>query len=90
MSEFTNEHLKYLQSMPLNIKVGLTINRIREWLNQYDAYVSFSGGKDSTVLLHIARKIRPNIKAVFINTGLEYPEVREFVSTIDNVTVLSP
>lgn len=89
-TEFTNEHLKYLQSMPLDIKIGLTTNRIREWLREYDAYISFSGGKDSTVLLHIARKLRPSIKAVYIDTGLEYPEVRDFVTTIENVEWLYP
>ena len=39
-------------------------------------YVSFSGGKDSTVLLHIVREMYPNIEAVFVNTGLEYPEFK--------------
>ena len=31
----------------------------------------FSGGKDSTVLLHIARRIFPDIKAVFSDTGIQ-------------------
>lgn len=51
-------------------------------------YVSFSGGKDSTVLLHIARQVYPDIEAVFVNTGLEYPEIQQFVKTFDNVTIL--
>ena len=89
-SEFTKEHLKYLQSMPLEVKIGLTKNRIREWLREYDAYISFSGGKDSTVLLHIARELRPNLPAVFVDTGLEYPEVREFALSQDNVVRLRP
>ena len=76
--------------MPLNVKIGLTTNRIREWLREYDAYVSFSGGKDSTVLLHIARQLRPDIPAVFVDTGLEYPEVREFALSQENVTRLKP
>lgn len=54
------------------------------------AYVSFSGGKDSTVLLDIARKLYPNIEAVFVNTGLEYPSVREFATKQENVTTLKP
>ena len=53
-------------------------------------YVSFSGGKDSTVLLHIARQMYPDIEAVFVNTGLEYLEIQQFVKTFDNVTILRP
>ena len=51
---------------------------------------SFSGGKDSTVLLHIARELYPNMKAVFVDTGLEYPEIRSFVKTFDNVDWIRP
>lgn len=40
-------------------------------------YVSFSGGKDSTVLLDIVKGMYPDVPAVFCDTGLEYPEVRE-------------
>lgn len=48
------------------------------------------GGKDSTVLLDLVRRIYPDVPAVFIDTGLEYPELREFVKTIDNVIWLKP
>lgn len=53
-------------------------------------YVSFSGGKDSTVLLHLVREMYPDVEAVFVNTGLEYPEIQQFVKTFDNVTILRP
>lgn len=53
-------------------------------------YVSFSGGKDSTVLLDLVRSEYPNVKAVFVDTGLEYPEIRSFVKTFDNVEILKP
>lgn len=53
-------------------------------------YISFSGGKDSTVLLDIARKIYPTIQALFVNTGLEYPEIVRFVKTFDNVDIINP
>ena len=53
-------------------------------------YVSFSGGKDSTVLLDLARRIYPDIPAVFVDTGLEYPSIRSFVKSKENVTWLRP
>lgn len=89
----SREDLKYFQAMPLDIKVAMTKTRIREWVKEYGTdgvYVSFSGGKDSTVLLHIVRELYPNIEAVFVDTGLEYPEIREFVKTFSNVTILRP
>lgn len=58
--------LYQMQSLPLNAKVRMTQWRIREWVDEYGedgVYISFSGGKDSTVLLDIARKLYPNIKA---------------------------
>lgn len=96
-NEHTPEFLKELQSMDMHSKVLLTQARIVEFYGGYhpgmyygDAYVSFSGGKDSTVLLDIARKIYPDIPAVFSNTGLEYPEIRKFAMSHDNVEMVQP
>ena len=89
----SRDDLKYFQAMPLEVKVAMTKTRIREWVKEYSTdgvYVSFSGGKDSTVLLHIVRELYPNVEAVFVDTGLEYPEIREFVKTFSNVTILRP
>jgi len=85
--------LQSMQVAPLNAKISMTKQRIRDWVNEFGVdgvYVSFSGGKDSTVLLTIAREMYPDIKAVFVDTGLEYPEIREFVKTWDNVDWLKP
>lgn len=89
----TREELKMLQALPLDVKIRKTQQRIREWVEHYGedgVYVSFSGGKDSAVLLDIVRKMYPGIEAVFVNTGLEYPEIVEFVKQHENVTILRP
>ncbi|MGN0180392.1 MAG: phosphoadenosine phosphosulfate reductase family protein [Monoglobaceae bacterium] len=89
----TKDDLRQLQALPLEIKISMTKRRIRDWVREYGTdgvYVSFSGGKDSTVLLHIVREMYPDIEAVFVNTGLEYPEIQQFVKTFDNVTILRP
>ena len=93
MNKHDKWELQSMQASPLSVKVSLTKQRIREWVNAWGidgVYVSFSGGKDSTVLLHIAREMYPDIKAVFINTGLEYPEIVQFVKTFDNVDIIRP
>lgn len=88
----TAERLAELQALPLNRKVQITQTRIIEWYQRFNGNVcvSFSGGKDSTVLLHIARQIYPDIPAVFSNTGLEYPEIQRFVKTKDNIDIVTP
>ena len=84
--------MKELQSLPLERKIQITQTRIIEWYQHYNGavYVSFSGGKDSTVLLHIARQLFPDIKAVFSNTGLEYPEIQKQVIKTENVDIIRP
>jgi len=81
-----------MQSLPLEAKIIKTKMRIREWYDHWDGDVciNFSGGKDSTVLLHIVREVYPNVEAVYVDTGLEFPEIREFVKTINNVIWLKP
>jgi len=84
--------LKQLQTVSLEAKIMRTERKIREWYHHWDGevYVSFSGGKDSTVLLNIVRSLYPKVPAVYVDTGLEYPEIRDFVKTFDNILWYKP
>ena len=83
-----NKHTAYdleqMQSVPLEGKITMTMLRIRQWYEHWkgQVYVSFSGGKDSTVLKHIVDSMYDDVPALFVNTGLEYPEIQSFVRDI--------
>lgn len=86
-NKHTPEDLKRLQSYDLDNKIQISIARIMEWYNRNDkkCYVSFSGGKDSTVLAWLTAQVCKmfGCKLVlwFSDTGLEFPELREHVKT---------
>ena len=84
--------LKQMQSLPLASKITMSKRRIREWYDYWDGqvYVSFSGGKDSTVLKHIVDSMYDDVPALFINTGLEYPEIQKFAMSQKNVVTVRP
>lgn len=84
MNRHNKDDLRQMQSLPLEAKILMTQRRIRDWVDYWhgDVYVSFSGGKDSTVLKHIVDGMYDDIPAVFVNTGLEYPEIQQFVREI--------
>jgi 3'-phosphoadenosine 5'-phosphosulfate sulfotransferase (PAPS reductase)/FAD synthetase len=90
--KFTKDDLKTMQAWPFERKIQVAQTRIMEWYHRHDGLcaVSFSAGKDSTVLLDLARRCFPDIEAVYVNTGLEFPEVRRFAMSTPNVTVLKP
>lgn len=86
----TREDLRKLQALPMDGasgKIQRTLGLISEWYAYWDnqCYVSFSGGKDSTVLADIAAKwcaiAGIPLYLVFVDTGLEYPEIKEHVRT---------
>ena len=89
----TESDLWQMQSLPLSAKIRMSESRIKGWVEEYGedgVYIAFSGGKDSTVLKHLVRKLYPDIGAVFVNTGLEYPSVGLFARSQENVTVIRP
>jgi 3'-phosphoadenosine 5'-phosphosulfate sulfotransferase (PAPS reductase)/FAD synthetase len=85
MSAFTKDDLKRFQAESLDEKFQRSLAKIAEWFSRWnnEVYVSFSGGKDSTVLADICARwckiIGKPLYLVFVNTGLEYPEIQKFV-----------
>lgn len=88
----TYDQVEARMQYDIRVKIQMSLKRIREWYDRFngDVYISFSGGKDSTVLLDLVRRVCPNVKAVFCNTGLEWPQVVDFVDTIPNVEIIRP
>ena len=91
-SKYTREDLAIMRAWPLERKIQVTQTKILEWYEYWggQVYVSISGGKDSTVLLDLARRVCPDIPAVFCDTGLEWPESRVFAMSQENVTRIYP
>lgn len=77
----TYEELKYRQAWTLEQKIDHAAGVVSYFAAKTggDIFASFSGGKDSTVMLDIIRRfVNKNVPAVFCNTGNEYPEVVKF------------
>lgn len=81
-----------LKKMPLDMKIAYSKMVIQKYFieNNGKVYISFSGGKDSTVLLNLVRSVFPEIPAVYFDTGMEFPENRKFVKSFDNVVFIKP
>lgn len=88
----TKEDLKELQSKSLEEKIQISTARIIEWYEHWDGkvYISNSGGVDSTVLSDLVHRVYPDVPDVYCDTGLEYPELRDFIMSKPNTVVLKP
>ena len=91
----TLQELKQWQKLPMNIKVAMTAERIRAWVQYFGedgVYISFSGGKDSTVLLDIARNVCgfKKLPAVFVDVPTQYPDLRAFAERFDYTEIIKP
>ena len=85
----TKDAARKLMALDVQDKEILTYEKLDEWYTAWggQCYVSFSGGKDSTVLAYLAawylssfRTPPWELNLVFVNTGLEYPQIQKFVN----------
>ncbi len=58
------------------------LDRIEEHLGTHDGFVSWSGGKDSTVVVDLARQVDPNVPVVFFDSGLQFPETLQYLEEL--------
>lgn len=90
------QELRSRQNWTLNQKIDHSLGAIDQFISHYDGnvFVSFSGGKDSTILMHLCEKIKPDIKCVFVNTGCEYLDIVRFVNECKedghNIDIIRP
>lgn len=85
--------LQERQQWTLEQKIDHAVATIENYMAKTEKtpFISFSGGKDSTVLLDLARRfIDRGIKGVFCNTGNEYPEIVRFVRSVENIVITHP
>lgn len=92
----TKEELYERQRWPLHQKVDHTLGVIDQFVSRMNGkvYLAFSGGKDSTVLMHLCEMLKPDILCSFVNTGCEYPSIVRFVRKMQaeghNVRIITP
>lgn len=92
------KELREKQKWSLSQKVSHSMDVISSFVERMGGvdkvYIAFSGGKDSTVLLDIARRLYPDILAVFCMTGNEYPDICRFVrekkNNGENIEIIMP
>lgn len=58
------------------------LDRIARHIDEHDGFVAWSGGKDSTVVVDLARQIDPNIPVVFYDSGLQFPETLRYIDEL--------
>lgn len=67
---------------PTSRDLSLLLNRIEAHLDRWGGYVAFSGGKDSLVVLDLARQVDPEVPVAFFDSGLEYPQTYSYLADL--------
>lgn len=83
---------KNFNKLSFDEKIKYSNNVIQEWYENYEGrvFVAYSGGVKSEVLLHMVRKLYPDVLAVHVNNGLDNPEIYKKVKHMKNVEIIEP
>jgi phosphoadenosine phosphosulfate reductase len=65
------------------------LQRIEYHLENNLGYVAWSGGRDSTAVVALAREIDSQVPIVWFDSGLEYPENREYILQVTEMLKLN-
>jgi 3'-phosphoadenosine 5'-phosphosulfate sulfotransferase (PAPS reductase)/FAD synthetase len=87
--------LRERQAWKLPQKIDHSLGVIEAFASWFEGkvYVSFSGGKDSVVMLSLVEMILPQVQCVFVMTGCESPSVCRFVreqQQYHNIEIIRP
>lgn len=87
--------LRERQQWTLAQKIDHSLGVIEAFASWFEGkvYVSFSGGKDSCVMLSLVELVLPQVPCVFIMTGCESPSVCRFVRQMmehHNIEIIRP
>jgi 3'-phosphoadenosine 5'-phosphosulfate sulfotransferase (PAPS reductase)/FAD synthetase len=74
------KEINKLDKRPLEEKINYSIELIHQALHiSKNPTISWSGGKDSTVVLHLVRQRNPKIPIIFADLDCLFPETRDYV-----------
>jgi len=69
-----------LWQLPLNDKIKYSNNLLRKYLKNFNKpVICWSGGRDSTVALHMIRQAIIDIPVIYVNSGVDFPETVQFI-----------
>lgn len=72
------------RTLPIRDLEEDTMRHLGEWMRHHPGtWVALSGGKDSTVVAHMARRINPTVPLVFYDSGAEFPQTLTYLDTLN-------